>query len=81
MRSFGRILFLCADATRDRDQLRAHLYRQNADNLGLLTSTDLGLVAGGYLRAGTGNGVFRDVGGRCRVRTCDFHRVKVALYR
>jgi hypothetical protein len=21
------------------------------------------------------------VGGRCRIRTCDFHRVKVALYR
>ncbi len=20
-------------------------------------------------------------GGRCRIRTCDFHRVKVALYR
>ena len=22
-----------------------------------------------------------DIGGRCRIRTCDFHRVKVALYR
>ena len=21
------------------------------------------------------------IGGRCRIRTCDFHRVKVALYR
>uniref|UniRef100_E6Q033 Uncharacterized protein n=1 Tax=mine drainage metagenome TaxID=410659 RepID=E6Q033_9ZZZZ len=21
------------------------------------------------------------LGGRCRIRTCDFHRVKVALYR
>ena len=24
---------------------------------------------------------FEWFGGRCRIRTCDFHRVKVALYR
>jgi hypothetical protein len=24
---------------------------------------------------------YRFYGGRCRIRTCDFHRVKVALYR
>ena len=30
---------------------------------------------------GVGGG-YRDLyGGRCRIRTCDFHRVKVALYR
>jgi hypothetical protein len=35
-----------------------------------------------FAYAGSGNHSFCDVyGGRCRIRTCDFHRVKVALYR
>ena len=41
-----------------------------------LFSSDLSRFSGLYRVA------FESVsGGRCRIRTCDFHRVKVALYR
>jgi hypothetical protein len=50
-----------------------------AYRIGTLSIEDFGLSVTTHLSAFVSNGL--EVGGHSRIRTYDFHRVKVALYR